>query len=239
MCPGAGGGRLEACRARWMGWRARWIWSRAEQAAENFYLCCRKAFSLATAVAASVDLSADSRYVWSSGSRFDLATYVVGVQPTQPEIAVFRAEPHPADIHAGRCPRLLMSPVSLVAPRPMAGPLSWPWRLPRRGYSVDCHPQGRRSMKESRARLQELGHKPSRIPALFTAVVASIVLQVCSPIVATGTEPPRPTSKQEVDLGLRIQEKARNIQALVPEWIRASLAFRKAASGEMPRLISE
>jgi hypothetical protein len=63
MCPGAGvcGGSGFAAR-RGGHWQTRWIWSRGEQAPENFYLYWRKAYPLtAAAVAASLNVSADSR----------------------------------------------------------------------------------------------------------------------------------------------------------------------------------
>jgi len=44
-------------------WRARWIWSAGDPVPENFYLYCRKAFTLAQEVTfAPVHVTADSRY---------------------------------------------------------------------------------------------------------------------------------------------------------------------------------
>ena len=76
-------------------------------------------------------------------------------------------------------------------------------------------------MTASRTLPRRRGNRLSRIPMLLVAIAASIVLQSCAPNVVAETGPPRPTGSQETDLGPQIQEKMRNIQKLMPEWLKA------------------
>ena len=55
----------------WKKWVAKWIWCEGEPVPQNFYLYCRKLFSLEGAVAeASVDVAADSRYKFFVNGKF-------------------------------------------------------------------------------------------------------------------------------------------------------------------------
>lgn len=70
-------------------------------------------------------------------------------------------------------------------------------------------------------RLKERRSRRSRIPLLLVGIVLFVVLQSCASPDVPETGPPRSTGRPETDWATQIQEKARSIQKLMPEWVKA------------------